>query len=141
MHRRGRRRRLHPERRTHRPHDAGGGYVQKILKRDRRCMICPPRETQRPCRVKSHLLNYHVGRTIWRASGRERLRRCNALSGNDSFDAHVGGVFIPQPNYLRRSAEIIRAHVLTDSPDSAVEMAPSNLIDRQIRLIQYAGCP
>ena len=116
------------------------GY-RKSLKRDRRCMMCRLREPRRPRRVGNHVLNYHAVRNIWRASGRKQLRVFTAMYDNDSFATPVGAAFNPQPNYLRRSAELIRAKVLTDPPDASEEMAPTNLIDRKIRLIQYVGGP
>ena len=103
--------------------------------------MCPFRDPQGACRVKNHLLNYHVRRNIWCASGRKQLRVCIALFSNDSFAAPVGVAFNPQPNYLGRSADLIRGQVLADSPGAYEEMARIDMIDRKVRLIQYAGGP
>ena len=114
---------------------------RKGVKRGRRCMLCPFREFQGPCRVRNHILNYHVRRNTWCASGRKQLRVCIALFDNDSFATPVGDAFNPQPNYLRRSAALIREQVLTASPGASGEMASINMIDKMVRLVQYAEGP
>ena len=103
--------------------------------------MCPFREPQGPCRVRNHILNYRVRRNIWCASGRKQLRVCIALFDNDSFANPVGTPFNPQPNYLRRSADLIREQVLFDSPGACGEMASTNMIDKKVRMVQYADCP
>ena len=115
-------------------------YVES-LQRDRRCMLCPFRAFQAPNRVRNHISKYHVASNIWCASGRKQLRVCIALYNNDSFITPPGDQFDPQPYYLRRSAEIMRDQILTNSPGMEDELAASNSIDREIRLIQNAEGP
>lgn len=101
----------------------------------------PIRDSQCQRRVSLHFLNYHVRGNIWRASSRKQLRARTALSDSDSFVAPVGVAFNPKPNYLRTPAGPIMEKVLAHSPDADGETAPTKMVDRAVRLIQYAGFP
>ena len=52
-----------------------------------------------------------------------------------------GDDFTPLPNYLRSSADIIRDHAVHNSPEMTDELDPNNLIDVEIRLVQFANGP
>ena len=114
---------------------------RRIMKkqRDHRCALCPFREFPRPCKVLAHVSNYHVASNNWVASGRKQLRVCIALYDNDVLCE--GDDFTPMPNYLRRSADIIRGQISKNSPEAVVDLGANNLIDRDIRLIQFAFGP
>ena len=115
-------------------------YIRKVGK-DCKCALCPFRSFTRPCRLQEHLEKYHTEEYNWCASGKKQLRACCALYDNDNMEADDDAVFAPSPNYLRRSANIIRADIILGEPGAEYCFASTNLIDRDIRLVQYADGP
>ena len=71
---------------------------------------------------------YHAEEYNWRSSGKKRLRACCALYDNDNMSSGEDAVFATSPNYIRRSAEIIRAGILLGIPGVESCFSSSNLI-------------
>ena len=104
-----------------------------------RCELCPFREFYRPCRVKGRVCNYHTEESSWCATGSNQLRVCIALYDNDMMSSKK--IASSSPNYLKRSALIIRDGVLLHSPVVEEALSPSNLIGRDIRVIHFRRGP
>ena len=120
-----------------------GNYVA-ICRRSSatKCAPCPFRRFARACRLMDHCTQYHISSNSWCASGAKQLRVCLAVYDNDSSCASdEGNIFAPLPNYIRRSATVMRAQILRSSPDMEKDLSLSNMIDRHVRIVQYADGP
>ena len=115
-------------------------YARKT-KSDSHCALCPFRRFQKPWRLREHIRRYHTGSNNWCASGRKQVRICVALHDSDKI-ASPGGV-PDRPNYLRRSAAIIRVEFAIREYDGCAKnnVSKRNLVDADIRLTQYASGP
>ena len=115
-------------------------YARKS-KSDTQCAMCPFRRFQKPWRVREHLRRYHTEANNWCASGIKQLRVCVALHDSDKISnpGRIGD----RPNYLRRSASIIRANFGQSDYGGEVtdNLSRRNLIDKDIRLAQYSMGP
>ena len=113
----------------------------RAIKSGRRCILCPFRSFSAPYRLREHVQLYHTKESNWSASGRKQLGICVALYDFDQLSKNKippDGVMYPQ-----RSAAIIREDIekVGLSASEEDELSRSNLVDRYIRLAQYADGP
>ena len=106
-------------------------------KSDSHCALCPFRRSQKPWRLREHLLKYHTEGNNWCASGSKKIRICAALRDSDKL-INLGEID-DRLNYLRRSASTIRSDFATPEYDGDVKnnAAKRNHVDIDIRIAQY----
>ena len=105
--------------------------------KDSKCALCPFRALTRTCGLQDRMEQYHTEEYNWGASGQKQIRERCALYANDNMSPNEDAVFAPSPNYIRRPADIIRAAMLRGAPGVESCFPSSNLIGRDIRLVQY----
>ena len=120
-----------------------GNYVATCRRSSAtKCALFPFRRFARACRLTEHCAQYRISSNRRCASGTTQLRVCLALYDNDSSCATAeGNISAPLSKYIRRSAAVMRAQMLRSIPDMEKDLSLSNMVDRHVRIVQYAEGP